>query len=93
MEARALTQFSTDCYIREGLTPLIEVLEWASQRKVRANLHWSWTPHLHLVMAYGEEFMPVMEFPMSQEVPAQYFEKSEYVQAPDWPGLYLYEAR
>jgi len=28
---------------------------------------------------------------MSHEVPADYFEKSEYVKAPDWPGVYLLE--
>lgn len=96
VEAGAVTQFSTDCYIREGVTPLIETLDWARRqraRKVRANLHWSWVPHLHLAMAYDEEFMPVLEFPMAQEVPPEYFEGSEFVKAPDWPGIYLYKGK
>jgi hypothetical protein len=42
-------------------------------------------------MAYDDKVFPILEFPMSHEVPAGYFEKTEYVKAPDWPGIYLLE--
>jgi len=93
-EAGAANQFSTDVYIRDGITQVVRLLEWAKnhpEKGLTINLHWSWVPHLHLAMAYEEKVFPVLEFPMSSEVPSRYFDKQEYALAPDWPGVYLME--
>jgi len=93
-EAGAANQFSTDAYIRDGITQVVRLLEWVKQhpqKRLTVNLHWSWLPHLHLAMAYDEKVFPILEFPMSHEVPGSYFENTEYVKAPDWPGIYLVE--
>jgi L-alanine-DL-glutamate epimerase-like enolase superfamily enzyme len=93
-EAGAANQFSTDVYIRDGITPAVRLLEWARNRPAKditINLHWSWLPHLHLAMACDESVFPILEFPMSGEVPPRYFDKQECALAPDWPGIYLME--
>lgn len=93
-EAGAANQFSTDAYIRDGITQVVRFLEWVRrnpQKKLTVNLHWSWLPHLHLAMAYDERVFPILEFPMSHEVPGSYFENKAHVRAPDWPGVYLIE--
>jgi L-alanine-DL-glutamate epimerase-like enolase superfamily enzyme len=93
-EAGAANQFSTDVYIRDGITQVVRFLEWVKRnprKKLTVNLHWSWLPHLHLAMAYDERVFPILEFPMSHEVPGSYFENKAYVRAPDWPGVYLIE--
>jgi len=91
--AGAASQFSTDAYIRDGITPILRLLDHVrglpKDKRVTINLHWSWLPHLHIATACEAEIMPILEFPMSHEVPGEYFDKKDHVKAPDWPGLYL----
>ncbi len=92
--AGAGNRFSTDVYLRDGITPVVRLLEWARRFPapgITINPHWSWVPHLHLAMTCEEQLMPILEFPMSAEVPPEYFDTNEFATAPDWPGVYLLE--
>ena len=94
-EAGAADQFSTDCYYRDGLTPLVRLIAWVKAnpgRNMTLNLHWSWLPHIHLAMACDDAIYPLVELPMSSEIPPALFANSPFVQAPEWPGIYLRNA-
>jgi L-alanine-DL-glutamate epimerase-like enolase superfamily enzyme len=88
VEAGAVSQCSTDAYIREGLTHAKRFLDYAKARgDLVINLHWAWAPHAHLVMAYEDAVCPIAEFPMTEDIPKTYLD-GPYLLAPDWPGIY-----
>jgi hypothetical protein len=88
VEAGAVSQCSTDAYIREGLTHAKRFLDYAKGRgNLVINLHWAWAPHAHLVMAYDDSICPVAEFPMTEDIPKSYLD-GPHLLAPDWPGVY-----
>lgn len=89
-EAGAIDQCSTDIYIRGSVTHALRMIRYASEQppgRLVINLHWSWAPHAHLVMACDERVCPVAEFPGSGEIPAEYLH-GPFLKAPDWPGIY-----
>lgn len=90
-EAGAINQCSTDAYINTGLTNGLRMIEYARAHPPFAiNLHWAWAPHAHLAMATEEVIMPVVEFPMGEDIPREYM-SGPWLLAPDWPGIYRIE--
>jgi len=90
-EAGAITQCSTDAYIRTGVTNCLRMLEYAQAHPpLVINLHWAWAPHAHLAMAYDASVVPIAEFPMGEDVPKP-FMSGPWLLAPDWPGIYWIE--
>jgi len=90
VEAGAVNQCSTDVYLAGGVTNAIRMLEYARKypgRKIVINLHWAWAPHAHLAMAYDDAVLPIVEFPMVEEIPREYTDATHLL-APDWPGIY-----
>jgi L-alanine-DL-glutamate epimerase-like enolase superfamily enzyme len=90
VEAGAITQCSTDAYISAGITNCLRMLEYAKAHPpLVINLHWSWTPHVHLAMAYDEKVYPLSEYPstLSEDVPKEFI-SGPWLLAPDWPGIY-----
>jgi L-alanine-DL-glutamate epimerase-like enolase superfamily enzyme len=93
--AGAADQFSTDCYYRDGITPIVRLLAWVRARprlNLTINLHWSWLPHVHLAMACDDAEYPCVEVPAAAEYPSALYAGSPFVRAPDWPGIYLLRA-
>ncbi|MBM4154542.1 MAG: hypothetical protein FJ221_05880 [Lentisphaerae bacterium] len=87
-DAGAITQCSTDAYIHTGVTNCLRILEYArAHPPLVVNLHWAWAPHAHLAMASDEATMPLVEFPMGEDVPKE-FMSGPWLLAPDWPGIY-----
>ena len=90
VEAGAVNQCSTDAYIAPGVTNALRMLEYARahpERNLVINLHWAWAPHAHLAMAYGEEVMPFVEFPMGEDFPKGLL-AGPHLLAPQDPGIY-----
>lgn len=90
-EAGAISQCSTDACINTGVTNGLRMIEHARAHPPLAiNLHWAWAPHAHLAMATEEGIMPVVEFPMGEDIPGEYM-SGPWLLAPDWPGIYRIE--
>lgn len=90
-EAGAINQCSTDAYINTGVTNGLRMIAYARAHPPFAiNLHWAWAPHAHLAMATEEGIMPVVEFPMGEDIPGEYM-SGPWLLAPDWPGIYRIE--
>lgn len=90
VEAGAVNQCSTDAYIVGGLTHAMRFVQYARQnrdKKLVINLHWAWAPHAHIAMATEEEIMPLVEFPMVEDVAKDRLD-GPHLLAPDWPGVY-----
>jgi L-alanine-DL-glutamate epimerase-like enolase superfamily enzyme len=93
-EAGAVEQWTYDVLIHGGITPAVRILRWAAAnsevRPVRVNLHWSWTPHAHLLASVDEEIAPYFESPGQGEIP-WVKEAPAYSQVPRWQGVYWIE--
>ncbi len=91
-EAGAIAQCSTDVYIAHGLTNALRMIEYARVHPpLVINLHWAWMPHAHLAMACDEHLMPLVEFPMGEDFPKSILD-GPHLLAPDWLGIYRWEA-
>ncbi len=91
-EAGAISQCSTDVYIANGVTNAVRMIEYAKRHPpLVINLHWAWMPHAHLAMACDEALMPLVEFPMGEDFPRSLLD-GPHLLAPDWPGIYHWEA-
>ena len=89
-EAGAITQCSTDAYIHTGVTNCLRMLEYAKAHPpLVINLHWAWAPHAHLAMAYEEKVLPIVEFPMGEDVPKE-FMSGPWLLAPTGRGFIVW---
>ena len=86
-EAGAITQCSTDVYITGGVTNALRMMQYAQDHlPLVINLHWAWMPQAHLAMACDEKLMPLVEFPMVEDVYKSVLD-GPHLLAPDWPGI------
>ncbi|MGD2174908.1 MAG: enolase C-terminal domain-like protein, partial [Candidatus Brocadiaceae bacterium] len=89
--AGAVGQWSYDVLIHGSITQAVRILRWAAanreERLVRVNLHWAWTPHVHLVASVDMEIAPYFEDPYAEEIPPVEDDPA-YAAVPTWPGIY-----